>query len=83
MINVPFSLLAFGVGMPGPFEMAIIGAVLLLLFGNRLPSTMRSLGRSVVEFKKGVSGIEDEIDGAMKSVDQAVDDSAKQKPSES
>ncbi len=83
MINVPFGLFAFGVGMPGPLEMAVIGAIMLLLFGNRLPSTMRSLGRSVVEFKKGVSGIEDEIDGAVKSVDQAVEDAAKQKPSES
>jgi sec-independent protein translocase protein TatA len=47
--------------MPGPFEMLIIGVVVLLLFGNRLPSTMRSLGRGVVEFKKGMAGIEDEM----------------------
>jgi sec-independent protein translocase protein TatA len=26
---------------------------------------MRSLGKSVVEFKKGVSGVEDEIDAAV------------------
>ena len=81
MINVPLGI--FPGGMPGHFELLIVALVVLLLFGNRLPSTMRSLGRSVVEFKKGVNGIEDEIDGAMKSVDQAVDDSAKQKPSES
>jgi Sec-independent protein translocase protein TatA len=31
---------------------------------------MRSLGRSVVEFKKGVAGIEDEIDGVVRSVDE-------------
>ena len=36
--------------------------VALLVFGNRLPSVMRSLGKSVTEFKKGVSGIEDDID---------------------
>jgi sec-independent protein translocase protein TatA len=53
--------------MPGPFEMAIVAAIVLLLFGNRLPGAMRSLGRSVVEFKKGVSGIEDEIEDAGKS----------------
>ena len=58
-----FFPLAF-IGMPGPFEMAIIAAIVLLLFGNRLPGAMRSLGRSVVEFKKGVSGIEDEIEDA-------------------
>lgn len=52
------------IGMPGPFEMMIIAAIVLLLFGNRLPSTMRSLGRGIVEFKKGVQGIEDDVDQA-------------------
>ena len=51
-------------GMPGPFELMIIAAIVLLLFGNRLPSTMRSLGRGIVEFKKGVQGIEDEVEKA-------------------
>jgi sec-independent protein translocase protein TatA len=44
----------------GPTELIIIGIIVLLLFGNRLPSVMRSLGRGVVEFKKGVSGVDDE-----------------------
>lgn len=51
---------------PGPLQMIIIGAIMLLLFGNRLPSVMRSLGRSVVEFKKGVNGIEDEVNSSIK-----------------
>lgn len=54
-------------GMPGPLEMGIIALVVLLLFGNRLPSVMRSMGRSIVEFKKGVQGIEDEVDDAVNS----------------
>ncbi len=41
-------------GLPGHFEALIVLAVILLLFGNRLPSMMRSMGRSVVEFKKGI-----------------------------
>jgi sec-independent protein translocase protein TatA len=49
----------------GPWEMVFIGLVCLLFFGNRLPSVMRSLGKSVTEFKKGVSGIEEEIDQAV------------------
>ena len=53
-------------GTPGPLEMIIIAAVILLLFGNRLPSVMRSLGRGVVEFKKGIQGIEEEVDKAGK-----------------
>jgi len=56
-------LLAFG--MPGPYEMMIFGGIALLIFGNRLPSVMRSLGKSVTEFKKGVAGIEDDLDVAV------------------
>jgi sec-independent protein translocase protein TatA len=44
----------------GPVELIVIALVVLLLFGNRLPSVMRSMGKGIVEFKKGVSGIEDE-----------------------
>ena len=51
----------------GPMEMMVVGFVALLIFGNRLPSVMRSLGKSVTEFKKGVSGIEDDIDQAVVS----------------
>lgn len=50
--------------VPGPLELIIIGVVMLLLFGNRLPSVMRSLGRGVVEFKKGVQGIEEDINSS-------------------
>jgi sec-independent protein translocase protein TatA len=39
---------------PGVWELAIIGGVVFLLFGHRLPSMMRSLGAGVVEFKKGM-----------------------------
>ncbi len=49
----------------GPTELIVVGFVSLLIFGNRLPSVMRSLGKSVTEFKKGVSGIEDDIDQAV------------------
>ena len=54
------TLLAFAT--PGPFEMMIIGIIALLLFGKRLPEVARSLGKGIVEFKKGVKGIEDDVD---------------------
>jgi sec-independent protein translocase protein TatA len=54
-----FSLFAQFGGF-GPTHWLIIAVLLLLLFGERLPKVMRSLGRGVVEFKKGVAGIEDE-----------------------
>jgi sec-independent protein translocase protein TatA len=49
---------------PGPLELVVIAAIALLLFGSRLPSVMGSLGRGIVEFKKGMRGIEDEIEDA-------------------
>ena len=47
----------FGIGT---WELVLVAIVILLLFGNRLPSVTRSLGRGVVEFKKGVQGVDDE-----------------------
>lgn len=52
---------------PGPMEMLIIGGIAVLLFGKRLPEVGRSLGKGIVEFKKGISGIEDEINSAASS----------------
>lgn len=44
----------------GTTEMIIVLVVLLLLFGSRLPSIMRSLGKSATEFKKGMNDFSDE-----------------------
>jgi sec-independent protein translocase protein TatA len=52
-------LFAFLTGF-GIWELLIIGLIVLLIFGNRLPSVMRSLGLGITEFKKGVQGIEDD-----------------------
>lgn len=41
---------------PGPAQVIIVAMVVLLLFGNRLPSVMRSLGEGITEFKKGIKG---------------------------
>lgn len=49
-------------GMAGHYELLIIGFIALLLFGKRLPEVARSLGKGIVEFKKGVRGIEDEVE---------------------
>ncbi len=44
----------------GPLEVFIVALIVLLLFGNRLPGVMRSMGQGLVEFKKGMQGIEDQ-----------------------
>jgi sec-independent protein translocase protein TatA len=38
----------------GPMELMIVGVVAVLLFGKRLPEVGRSMGKSIVEFKKGM-----------------------------
>ena len=52
----------FAVFGMGYWELLIVAGIMLLLFGHRLPSMMRSMGRGVTEFKKGLNEIEDEID---------------------
>jgi sec-independent protein translocase protein TatA len=42
-------------------EMLIIGIIMLLLFGRRLPEVGRSLGQGIVSFKKGLKEVGDEI----------------------
>jgi sec-independent protein translocase protein TatA len=54
-----FSTLALG--MPMGAEWLVIAALGLLIFGKRLPEVGRSLGRGIVEFKKGIKGVEEEI----------------------
>ena len=50
----------FGIGT---WEILIVLGIFLLLFGKRIPGIARSLGSSIVEFKKGATeGIEDDTD---------------------
>lgn len=58
-------------GMPGGIEWIVILIVALLIFGKRLPEVMKSLGKGIVEFKKGIKGVEDEVeDSASKQPDK-------------
>lgn len=51
----------------GTVELLVVGGVVLLLFGSRLPKVMRSLGQGIVEFKRGVQGIEDDAHASSSS----------------
>src|SRR5258708_26735209 len=55
-------MLAFQI--PSMGEWIVIAAIGLLFFGKRLPEVGRSLGKGIVEFKKGLKGIEDEVETA-------------------
>jgi sec-independent protein translocase protein TatA len=51
----------------GPLELMFIMGIAVLLFGKRLPEVGRSLGRGIVEFKKGLNGAGDEFDSSSSS----------------
>ena len=53
-----------------PFHWLVIAVIVLLLFGNRLPQVMRSLGQGVVEFKKGLQGIEDDVKNSTDKIEE-------------
>jgi sec-independent protein translocase protein TatA len=59
-----------------PETMIVVGIIALLLFGNRLPSVMRSLGQGVTEFKKGLEGAPTE-DATKKLDDRPVSEPTK------
>lgn len=59
--------------IPGTAEWIIIAAFGLLLFGKRLPEVGRSLGKGIVEFKKGLKGVEEEVETASSKADKKLD----------
>jgi len=58
-------MLSFIEGIGGPELMMIMFIVLVLFGANRLPELARGIGKSVREFKKAASGVEEEVRRAM------------------
>jgi sec-independent protein translocase protein TatA len=52
----------FGMFGLGPQEILLILGIGVLLFGRKLPEIGRYLGKGIVEFKKGVKGLEDDFE---------------------
>jgi sec-independent protein translocase protein TatA len=57
------SLSLLGVFGLGPTELIIVAIVALLLFGSRLPSVMRNLGKGYSEFHKGLRDVQKDLEG--------------------
>ena len=55
-MSVPLAL-----HIPFMDEWGVILIIGLLLFGKRLPEVGRSLGKGIIEFKKGLQGIEEDV----------------------
>jgi TatA/E family protein of Tat protein translocase len=51
-------------------EWGVILIIGLLLFGKRLPEVGRSLGKGIIEFKKGLQGIEEEVTAAVSTAEK-------------
>jgi sec-independent protein translocase protein TatA len=63
-MQAPF---AFIEGLGSPLHWIVLLVIGVLLFGKRLPEVGRSLGKGIVEFKKGLKGLEDEVEGGASS----------------
>ena len=61
-------------GLPGGGEWIILLVLGLLIFGRRLPDVGRSIGRSIVEFKRGIKGIEDDVESESSRPPARLDD---------
>src|SRR5688500_13849514 len=49
------------IGPLGGTELVVLGIIGLLIWGKRLPEVGRNLGKGLVEFKKGLQGVEEEV----------------------
>ncbi|MFN3167631.1 MAG: twin-arginine translocase TatA/TatE family subunit [Phycisphaeraceae bacterium] len=63
-MNAFETTLAF-LGPIGWQELLILAVIGVLIFGKRLPEVGRSIGKGIVEFKKGLAGVDEEVDAAV------------------
>src|SRR4051812_5944324 len=64
-------------GFPSGGEWIIVAIIGLLPFGKRLPEVGKSLGKGIVEFKKGLRGIESDMDEGVTQPSRPMQDPAR------
>lgn len=58
---IHFDTLTLAFWSPGPAEMLVLAVVALLLYGGNLPEVARSWGKSFAEFRRGLTGFQNEL----------------------
>ena len=48
------------------FQVLVIAVLAVLLFGNRLPEIMRSVGKGIAQFRRGLEEMHDDAKDAKK-----------------
>lgn len=56
----------------GTIELVLISGIAVMLFGGRLPKVARSVGQSIVEFKRGFL----EVDAECKALEREIENGA-------
>ena len=71
-------------GFLGPIgwpELVVLGLLGVVIFGKRLPEVGKSIGRGIVEFKRGLAGIDDDVENASKGkIEGSTSEQAKVQP---
>jgi len=62
----------FGIPGVGSMELMIVGVIALLLFGKNLPNVARNAGKSFAEFKKGISGFQEEFHKVSREAEKTI-----------
>jgi len=71
--------------VPGYPELLVILIIAVIVFGKRLPDVARSLGKSIVEFKRGLNEVQRDVESAAELPDEtpekpAMPDNSAEKP---
>jgi sec-independent protein translocase protein TatA len=56
----------------GPFQIAFLLLLGVVLFGHRLPEVSRSLAKALREFRNALHGIEEDVTGSLRSSEPVV-----------
>jgi sec-independent protein translocase protein TatA len=63
-----------------PVMLLVLGAIAVMLFGERLPEVARSFGKGLMEIKNGVRGLQRELEDAVNSATSVDPPSRLQEP---